>query len=250
MSYLLSTECNVYIDESGDLGKGCGTRWFVLTAVIVTPEQEEEILETVANIKHRLNIDEIHFKNIKPFERKAYIIQELTNCDFTLINILVDTNKLTLKPNDSNSKATLLIYNYVCKYLLERISSWLLENDATGNIILSSRSSLRDKELISYINDKLLPYSYNDVCEFVINSVSSAPACTLDMLQVADACAYSVHKAHEENEYGMVTPYLCRALVSHFYSKEDKIIDLGLKYFTSYMQPKKSYFAQRTLKAK
>lgn len=33
----------VYIDESGDFGKGKGTKWFVITAVIVKEEKEEEI---------------------------------------------------------------------------------------------------------------------------------------------------------------------------------------------------------------
>lgn len=28
-------DCTVYIDESGDLGFGHGTKWFVLTAVTV-----------------------------------------------------------------------------------------------------------------------------------------------------------------------------------------------------------------------
>ncbi len=33
----------VYIDESGDLGCGTGTRWFIISAVIVDKENEKKI---------------------------------------------------------------------------------------------------------------------------------------------------------------------------------------------------------------
>lgn len=39
------SDYTVYIDEAGDLGIGRGTRWFVLSAVIVAKEDESAIRE-------------------------------------------------------------------------------------------------------------------------------------------------------------------------------------------------------------
>ena len=39
----MSTQCTIYIDEAGDLGINRGTRWFVLTSVIVNKESELNI---------------------------------------------------------------------------------------------------------------------------------------------------------------------------------------------------------------
>lgn len=37
------SDCTVYIDESGDLGIGCGSRWFVLSAVVVDKRAEPSL---------------------------------------------------------------------------------------------------------------------------------------------------------------------------------------------------------------
>ena len=61
------SNCTVYIDESGDLGVNRGTQWFVLSAVIVNKEDEAGIRATISRLKARLNLREIHFKNIPSF---------------------------------------------------------------------------------------------------------------------------------------------------------------------------------------
>ena len=44
----------VYIDEAGDLGINRGTKWFVLTAVIVAKEAEPKIRAKIRQIKSKL----------------------------------------------------------------------------------------------------------------------------------------------------------------------------------------------------
>ena len=62
------SDCTVYIDESGDLGVGKGTRWFVLSAVIVKRTEEPTIRNKINQIRKKLNIQEIHFKKIPKFK--------------------------------------------------------------------------------------------------------------------------------------------------------------------------------------
>lgn len=56
------SDYTVYIDEAGDLGINRGTKWFVLTAVIVAKEAEPKIRENIKQIKTKLNLNEIHLE--------------------------------------------------------------------------------------------------------------------------------------------------------------------------------------------
>lgn len=71
-------DCTVYIDESGDLGFGHGTKWFVLTAVIVDKDKEASIRSTMNQIKTTLNAKEIHLRTIREYFKRAYIVRELS----------------------------------------------------------------------------------------------------------------------------------------------------------------------------
>ena len=61
----------VYIDEAGDLGIGRGTRWFVLTAVVVKKTVEPQIRARMTAIKACLNVREIHLRKITEFYKRA-----------------------------------------------------------------------------------------------------------------------------------------------------------------------------------
>ena len=66
------SDCTAYIDESGDLGVNRGTRWFVLSAVIVNKTDEANIRKTIARIKNQLNLQEIHLKkSLEPTGRNS-----------------------------------------------------------------------------------------------------------------------------------------------------------------------------------
>lgn len=227
------SDCTVYIDEAGDLGIMRGTRWFVLSAVIVNKADEPSIRSKLAAIKTRLNVQQIHLRKISDFYKRAFIVQELNDESFTYINVLVDTSKFdaTKIPNAA------VAYNYVCKYLLQRVS-WCLENEGkTADIVLSARGTSRDGELIQYIQDKLLPYPSNSINSAVFNKVSAKSAGSWDLLQLADVCATTMFLTYEINGYGFTTPCYSTALSPHLYRKNQKIDSYGIKFFTSEMKP-------------
>ena len=222
----------VYIDEAGDLGIHRGTQWFVLSAVIVDANKEKDIRNTIKKIKEKLNVHEIHLRKINDFYKRAYIVKSLKPCDFTIVSILIDTNKLD-KTKFSNS---LLIYNYACRLLLERVSWFLRDNKKRADIVLSARGTSRDKELINYIKDKLIPYEENEI-ESVFDKISAISASQWDLLQLADVCATSIFLAYEINWYGFSAPCFIKPLQEHFYKHNDHLIRYGLKYFTNNMMP-------------
>ena len=135
------SDCTVYIDEAGDLGIGRGTTWFVLTAVIVDKTAEASIREKMSKIKARLNVREIHLRKITDFNKRAFIVRELNETEFVYMNVLVDTNQF-----DANKiPSSVLAYNYICKYLLERVSAYL-ENAVKKRILCCQQEALRGME--------------------------------------------------------------------------------------------------------
>ena len=227
------SDCTVYIDEAGDLGIMRGTKWFVLSAVIVNKEDEPRIRAKLSAIKTRLNVQQIHLRKIADFYKRALIVRELNNETFTYMNVLVDTSKFDAAKIPTSSVA----YNYVCKYLLQRVSWYLEAEGKAADIVLSARGTSRDGELIQYIQEKLLPYPNNSINENVFNKVSAKSAGSWDLLQLADVCATTMFLTYEVNGYGFTTPCYSAAMQSHLYRKSNKVDSYGIKFFTSEMKP-------------
>ena len=227
------SSCTVYIDEAGDLGIGRGTQWFVLSAVIIDKTAEQQIRAKIAQIKARINVNEIHLRKITDFNKRGLIVHELSTENFTYMNVLVNTNKF----DSTKIPSTIIAYNYVCKYLLQRVSWYLEDQGKVGDIVLSARGTSRDGELIDYIRDKLLPYPDNSINAAVFNKISSKTAATWDMLQLADVCATTMFLTYEINGYGFSVPCYSMASANHLYCKNGKIESYGIKFFTSDMKP-------------
>ena len=239
-------DCTVYIDEAGDLGINRGTKWFVLTAVIVEKKDEPEIRTRMAAIKTKLNIHEIHLRKTVDFMKRAVIVRELAEMPFTYMNIIVDTSKFDVSRIPDPSIA----YNYVCKYLLQR-ASWLLRsNGKTADIVLSARSTSRDGELIEYIRTKLLPFHTNGIDADLFEKIQAKTAASWELLQLADVCATSTFLAYEVNGWGFCTPCYMSALSNHLYNKNGRIDTYGIKYFVNEMRPNMDELRERRVCAK
>ena len=228
-------ETNVYIDEAGDLGIRKGTRWFVLSAVIVDKSEEANIRNIMNRIKTMLNVHEIHLRKIQDYYKRALVVHELNEANFTYINVIVDTNKF----DQAKIPTSIIAYNYICKYLLQRVSWYLESTNRVGNIVLSARGTSRDGELIQYIQDKLLPYPNNSINASVFNKISAKTAASWNLLQLADVCATTTFLGHEKNGWGYTTPCYSYVLYSHLYNNNNRIDSYGIKYFTEDMKPQK-----------
>lgn len=242
----MSKKCTVYIDEAGDLGIGRGTQWFVLSAIVVNKGQESDIRQKIKSLKSRLNLNEIHFRKLRNHEQKSYVVSVLNECEFDLINVIVDTNKITLNKTVQNGTPSIVTYNYCCRLLLERVSWLLRDTDRIGDIVLSSRGTSRDGELIEYIEEKLLLYNSNEVANR-FEKIEAKSAAQWDLLQLADVCATSFFNYHEPNQYGFITPCYSLRLKSHVYIRNGNTRSYGMKYYSSEMEPDKTYFTEKMI---
>lgn len=223
----------VYIDEAGDLGIKRGTQWFVLTAVVVNEEDERSIRDKINQIKNRLNLHTIHMRNIRDFNKRGYVVRELNGERFTYMNVLCDTSLF----NQAKIPTANIAYNYLCKYLLQRVSWFLKQNGRVGDVVLSARGTNRDAELIDYINDKLLPYPYNHIDPTHIGKVSAKAASQWDLLQLADICATTLYWAYTTDDYGFCTPCFALAMRKHLFTHNGKVESAGIKFFRREMRP-------------
>ena len=126
-------EYNVYIDESGDEGINKGSKYFILTALIVDKEKDLEISKKVDEIKTNLEMNiksQLHWKLIKGYPNKKMIMEVVKNMDIKIINVIVDTKCIKLIPSNN-------IYNYFSGYLYERICWFMNEKKAIANINIS-----------------------------------------------------------------------------------------------------------------
>lgn len=243
----MSKECTIYIDEAGDLGIKRGTQWFVLTAVIVDKDKEPELRNIMKQIKGKLNLNNIHFRKLRDFNQKSYVVRELSKGSFIFVNVIVDTNKINIVSETEESKPAFLTYNYACRMLLERVSWYLRDTDRVGKICLSSRGTSRDQELIDYINDRLLNYERNEIASKVFTKIISKPATDWDMLQLADVCATSAFYQYETNSYGFIIPCFMQKLKPLLYSRNGNYTSYGLKYYSADMRPTDEYFRDKVI---
>ena len=227
------SDCTVYIDEAGDLGVNKGTKWFVLSGVIVDKANEPKIRATMDRIRLRLNVREIHMQKINDFMKRAYVVHELNGEEFTYMNLLVDTTKF----DKAKIPSALTTYNYVCKYLLQLVSYYLQGTNKVADIILSARGTSRDGDLIQYIQKKLFPYPFNRINCNVFGKVEAKTAPTWDMLQLADVCATTTFLSYEVNPMGFCVPCFTYMLQEHLYQPNGTIEGNGVRFFTLDMKP-------------
>lgn len=244
----MNSNCTLYIDEAGDLGIGKGSDWFVLAGIIVNKEEEPLIRDTIKNIRTKLNINEIHFRKMASFDKKSYAVAELSKCNFEYIVVIADTNKVNLSKlySEYTERPSILSYNHICRYLIER-ASWLLRDSGRiADIVLSSRGTSRDADLIAYIKNKLIPFSGNQI-ENYFGNISAKSASSWDLLQLADVCATSMYNMHQHNGLGFITPCYAYRLQSHLYRHNGKLLKYGIKYYDDIMQPTKQYFIENAV---
>lgn len=210
-------ELSLYIDESGNLGKGNG-RYFLICALEITSENQKSISKRAGRIicrfKENKNISkttEIKGWSLTEQDRQE-LLESIFFRDVKVRYIVLDLEKTTLlleKADDKNA-----CFNYLIQLLVKKV---IIDNPNIEkiNLYLDNRSVKIGNRL------SLKPYLYNKLVleqleekdnvkriEFNINYLESE-SCYL--IQWADIVANSLYKKYNSNDemfYKRIKPYI------------------------------------------
>lgn len=215
-------EYNVYIDESGDEGIHRGSKFFILTAILVEKEKDLETSKYIDVIKENIEINikaQLHWNTLKGYPNKLMIMSLINKMDIKIINIVIDTSKI----NFINSSD---IYNHFSGYLYERICWFVRDKQAVANINVSSRGeNLTKTNLIKFLK------SHNDKFKIdytKIKDIKIYPNSQKKLLQLADCCCSALGQALKYND--IKHQKYISYLKNKFYEYNDKYLGYGLKY--------------------
>ncbi len=226
-------EYNVYIDESGDEGIQRGSKFFILTAVLVEKSKDLGISKCVDIIKENLEINiksQLHWNTIKGYPNKVMIMSDIGKMDLTIINIIIDTTKITFI--NSNE-----IYNHFSGYLYERIYWFVRDEHAVANINVSSRGENLSKEsIINFLKSHTGKFNID---YSKIQNIKIYPNSQKKLLQLADCCCSALGQALKYND-DKHRKYIS-FIKDKFYHYNEKYEGYGLKYVLGTITPAKEF---------
>lgn len=218
-------EYNVYIDESGDEGINKGSKYFILTAIIVKRTKDLETSRVVDKIKENLEMDkksQLHWKLLKGLPNKNMIMTLVSNLDIKIVNVIIDTRCIKVIPSNS-------IYNYFSGYLYERICWYMNKINGLANINISSRGNLSKTKLNAYLNNK--NHKKFNIDTSRIKGIKIIPNGRKKLLQLADCCCSALFQALK---YNNKTHYeYINKIKDKLYIKNNNLLSYGLKLVPS-----------------
>ncbi len=218
-------EYNVYIDESGDEGINKGSKYFILTAIIVKKTKDLETSRVVDKIKENLEMDkksQLHWKLLKGLPNKNMIMTLVSNLDIKIVNVIIDTRCIKVIPSNS-------IYNYFSGYLYERICWYMNKINGLANINISSRGNLSKTKLSAYLNNK--NHKKFNIDASRIKGIKIIPNGRKKLLQLADCCCSALFQALK---YNNKTHYeYINKIKDKLYIKNNNLLSYGLKLVPS-----------------
>lgn len=223
----MSYEFAVYIDEAGDDGIGKlrdvqrsgQSLWFTVGACCVRRENDQRLVEwrdEIANAFPMRRKRDLHFKHLK-HEQRRYACRVLAGKPVRVAVVM--SNKVTLlnlnKTRLETFKRKNHLHNYVCRWLLERVSLGLktyAEERSMPNcrakIVFSRRGGMNYDEFCEYLqlikDGKEVMYSPGRIDWDVIDPerIEVADHERRAGLQLADICTSAMFKAVEPSGFG------------------------------------------------
>lgn len=218
-------EYNCYIDESDDEGIRKGSKYFILTAIIVEKEKDLEISKSVDLIKDNLEMNkknQLHWKLLKGLPNKKMIMDIVNSLDIKIINVIVDTKSIQFIPSNN-------IYNYFSGYLYERICWYMKEVNGIVNINISSRGNLSKNKLSNYLNSN--NHKKFNIDTKLIKTIKIIPNERKKLLQLADCCCSALFQALKYNNKTHFD-YI-KKIKDKIYKVNNNILSYGLKIVPS-----------------
>lgn len=252
---IMKASFTAYIDESGDEGfvflpnEQGSSRWFVLSAAVFRSSNALAPVIALKEARETLKKEAkkpLHFRELRHEQRVAYV-NLLAKQQFRTISIA--SYKPDIQDPERYQKTKHLLYRYLTRLLLERIS-WLCrdnprdgDGDGCVDLVFSDRAAMSYEDLKRYI-DLLREQSANGGVNIHWPTISpenirAVAHAQLAGLQVADAVASSTFFALHRSVYGYAEPAYANVLKGHVYRHKNRRLGYGLKFLSDFEGLKK-----------
>jgi len=109
----------IFLDESGDLGFGGLSRYFVITVLVCNAKEEQELNRVIKKIRQKIlkkklkESTELKWNNSSD-TIKQKVFDRVSKIDFEIFTIVLDKNKVYDYLKDKKHK----LYNYLCNLII------------------------------------------------------------------------------------------------------------------------------------
>lgn len=193
----------LYGDESGDPGYTSNLRHFNLSGVVVHESGWESVVDAIIDLKKQYFPSiaaevELHYKDLRNRKGIYKMLSEkerikLENEVFALIKVApVHIVTVTIDKFDyvKKHKKPEQVDLFASKQLIKTYERFLRKHEERGILIFDERS--REK-----LFRNALSYLQKSEFDWIIETIFFAPSKHLDLIQIADFCAYSVLSCKE-----------------------------------------------------
>jgi hypothetical protein len=240
-----------YIDEAGDEGLGKlkegisqgQSKWLVIGGILVREEHDNELPswrdEIMVQFPKKSRRD-LHFRDLN-HHQKVVAVEHLASKTFGVC--CVCSNKITLCDDGPLFKRFTqkgYLYNYLTRYLLERITTAVREAaDRLGQkcelrVVFSRRGGTDYQSMRDYLIlmrdglERVRPVRSIDWSVFSPDDIKVENHSRWAGLQLADVVTSATMAGVEPNIYGNYEPRYAHTLAKRFLTRSKKVLNTGL----------------------
>lgn len=223
-------EMSAYIDEAGDEGiDGKGTKWFIISALILSQAEASALGETYQRIRQRIKLvpgKPLHWVELSHARRKA-VMNELSKIEFCFSSIVVNTRHQDIVraiPKLSGRR----LYFHAFGQLVERVTWYCNDRDCKVRIYPENKGGITRAELKGYL-DYMQSQPGCEIRKGCILSVNPKSKTQSNLIQITDSICGALQNAVEAN-YDVIEESHLLAIKDKFYKHDDKVFGYGIKF--------------------
>lgn len=249
----MTASFQAFIDESGDEGfkflpnESGSSRWFVLSAAIFRTSNGLAPVRAMADARAALKRDPkkpLHFRELK-HEQRVVCVSAIAKQAFRTITIASYKPDIDEPEHYQNNRD--LLYRYLTRLLLERIS-WLCrdngkpgDGDGCVDLVFSDRAAMSYEDMKDYV--RLLKRQQDGSVKIhwpaiEVDNIRAVQHAKMAGLQLADAVASSMFFALHLNQYGFSESRYAQILRGHAYRHKQARLGYGLKFLSNFQSLK------------
>jgi hypothetical protein len=244
----------IYIDEAGDEGfgklaagpAGGQSRWLALGACIVSRENDLKLPHWRDHIVSRFEkkkTRDLHFRNLT-HEQKIVVCQEISKLPIGICVTMSHKVTITGSKWEDTFKRKGYLYNFLVRWLLERVSTACARKDQGGKIkIVFSKRSGTDyavmKDYLMLMRDgrewikpvRKINWSVVDIDAIAVENHNKWAG-----LQVADCVTSAFFRAIEPNIYGNYEQRYAQILKNNLIKNGGNALNCGITPVPSFLK--------------